>query len=74
MKNILNNILQWISITSIVLLIPFSTIAMLGEIFGVRWIEKLLLDIGLSYNFFSITSLILIAIFVIINFISCNCR
>ena len=72
LKNILNNILQVINTIAIVLLIPFVIISIFGEIFGVPWIEKLLLNIGLSYNFFIGISLSLIAIIVIVNFVSCK--
>ena len=72
MKTNLNNILQWISNITIVLFIPCGIISIFGELLGVVWIEKLISDIGLSYNFFIITSLILFAIFVVINVISCK--
>ena len=72
LKNILNNILQVINTIAIVLLIPFVIISIFGEIFGVLWIEKLFLNIGLSYNFFIGISLSLIAIIVIVNFVSCK--
>ncbi len=72
LKNILNNILQVINTIAIVLLIPFAIISIFGEIFGVLWIEKLFLNIGLSYNFFLGISLSLIAIIVIVNFVSCK--